>query len=408
LAPGQGSRAGCAFADAAASGVAFVLHVAAPGKRRITMPDISELLARLRGVHAPRPEVVSVYLSTRWLDEHQRDRVRVFLTRELRRARETGEASAKDLDWIELEGRTLVDQGKMPEAHGVALFACQALGLRELVPFRVPVAEMFVVAASPDLRPLVEMLDEHASAMVVFVDGESGRLITLHPTGAEEEVHLEADVPGHHRRGGWAQLSQSRYARHIETHRGQHFEAVAQAVIQAVDARGIQRIVLAGQEDRLAAFRKHLPDRLQPLVVGYVHAGRWESASTILARATARLDLQEHSDEGVGLDDLLTGAAKGGRAVVGPGTLEAARRGAIHRLYILAGLHRAGRACERCAALQETGASCWLCAGPTREVDLGAALTERVVATGGSVEAVVEHAGLAAAGGMAARLRYPL
>jgi peptide subunit release factor 1 (eRF1) len=372
------------------------------------MSDIVHALARLRRVYAPRAEVVSVYLTTRWLDEHQRDRVRVFLMRQLRQARAAGEAATEDLDWVEREGHALVDQAKMPDAQGVALFACRALGVREVIALRVPVTETFAVAARPDLGPLAGVLDEHTSAMVVFVDGESGRLIALHPTGAEQEVRLEGEVPGHHSRGGWAQLAQSRYARHIETHRGQHFEAVAQALTEAVDARGVRRILLAGQEDRLATFRTHLPDRLQPLVVGYVHAARWESSSAILARATARLDLQEHSDEVASVDEVLTEAAKGGRAVAGPGTLEAARRGAIHRLYILAGLRRAARECEKCAALQEVAASCWLCGGPTREIDLAAALTARVVGTGGSVEAVVNHAGLAAADGMAARLRYPL
>jgi hypothetical protein len=49
-----------------------------------------------------------------------------------------------------------------------------------------------------------------------------------------------------------------------------------------------------------------------------------------------------------------------------------------------------------------------LCAGPTREVELAAALVDRVQKTGGTVEMVLAHAGLTAAGGLAARLRYTL
>ncbi len=370
-------------------------------------PEIVARLGRLQRLPAARG-VVSVYLNTQWSDEHQRDRVRVFLTRELRRAREAGEAATDDLDWIEREGRELVAQAGPTEAHGVALFACQGLGLREVIRVRTPFEERFVAGERPDLGALAGLLDEHASAMVVFVDGECARLIPLHPIGADEEVRLEGDVPGHHRRGNWAQLAQSGYARHIETHRGQHFEAVARAVTHVVDAQGIRRILLAGHQDRLSAFRKHLPERLQPLVVGHVHAARWESTSAILARAAERLDLQEHSDEVADVDDILTEAAKGGRAVAGLDTLEAARRASIHRLYVLAGFHRQGRECERCGALLQAGESCQLCGGPTREIELGASLVDRVLTTGGSVETVVDHAGLAAAGGVAARLRYPL
>jgi peptide subunit release factor 1 (eRF1) len=370
--------------------------------------DIPALLARLEHLPATHPGMVSVYLNTRWSDEHQRDRTRVFLTRELRRAREAGAAELEDLDWIEREGDRLVQQTAVPEADGVALFACRALGLREAIPVRVPFHERFVVAERPDLGALAELLDEHASAMIVVVDGESARLLPLHPGGPGAEVALERDVPGRHKRGGWAQLAQSRYARHIETHRDQHYEAVAEAVTQIVDTQGIPRILLAGHEDQLTTFQRRLPERLQRLVVGQIPATRWEPTSAILRRAAERLDLQEHSDEVVEVDDVLTEAAKGGRAVAGPGTLEAARRGAIHRLYILADLRRPGRACERCGALQEAGAACWLCGGVTRDVELAAAVVERVQTTGGSVETIRTHAGLTAAGGFAARLRYPL
>lgn len=370
--------------------------------------ELAARLARLQSFPT-RPGVVTVYLNTRWSDEHQRDRTRVFLVREARLAREAGVAAPGDLDWIEREGRALVDQAEMTDAHGVALFACQALDLSEAIPVRVPFRERFVVNDHPDLGPLAELLDEHAAAMVAFVDGESARLIPLYATGAGEELRLERDdVPGHHSRGGWAQLAQSRYARHIEAHRDQHFEAVADALTQAVDAQAIRQILLAGHEDRLAAFRDHLPERLQRLVVGHVHATRWEPMAAILGRAAQRLDLKEHSDEVADVDDLLTEAAKGGRAVAGPGTLAAARRGAIHRLYVLAGLRRQGRACEQCGALQVSGETCALCGSAAREVDLAAALIDRVLTTGGSVETVVDHVGLAAVGGVAARLRYPL
>jgi peptide subunit release factor 1 (eRF1) len=370
--------------------------------------DVAARLARLQHLPATHPGVVSVYLNTRWSDEHQRDRTRVFLTAELRRAREAGAADLEDLDWIERTGDMLVQQSLGPAADGVALFACRALGLREMIPVRVPFQEQFVVAERPELATLAELLDEHASAMVVVVDGESARLLPLHPGGAGAEVVLERDVPGRHAHGGWAQLAQSRYARHIEAHRDRHYEAVADAVAQIVDAWSIGRVVLAGHEDQVAAFQRRLPDRVQSLVVGQIHATRWEPSSEILRRAAERLELQEHSNEMVEVDDVLTEAAKGGRAVAGPGTLEAARRGAIHRLFILADLHRPGRVCERCSALQEAGPTCWLCGAATRPVELGAAVVERVQTTGGSVETVRTHAGLAAAGGLAARLRYPL
>lgn len=370
--------------------------------------DIAARLARLERLPAADPGVVSVYLNTRWSDEHQRDRTRVFLNAELRRARAAGAAAPEDLEWIERQGEALIAQAMLPDRHGVALFACRALDLREVIPARVPFGERFVVAERADLGGLGEVLDEQPPALVVFVDGERARLVSVTAGGAGGEVTLAADVPGHHTRGGWAQLAQSRYARHIEVHRAQHLGAVADAVTEIVDTRAIQRIVLAGHEDRLGAFVEHLPPRVRRLVVGQVHATSWESTSAIVDRAAGMLAVRESSEEASELDDLLTEAAKGGRAVAGPGTLAAARRGAIHRLYILAGLRRPARQCDGCGALQEAGDACSLCGTATREVELAAALVGRVQATGGTVETVSAHAGLAAAGGLAARLRYPL
>jgi hypothetical protein len=93
--------------------------------------DPLQRLARLEPAPA---NVVSVYLNTEWVDEHQRERVRVFLKNRLREAREVGGADPADLDWIEEQGRALVDRVVFADANGVALFAGAATGLRELLP----------------------------------------------------------------------------------------------------------------------------------------------------------------------------------------------------------------------------------------------------------------------------------
>lgn len=193
------------------------------------MIDVNARLTALAKIRGARTPVVSVYLNTRWADEHQRERVRVFLKNEIRRARAAAGLDA-DLDWIQAQGESLITQARFPDAHGVALFACEGLGLREIIPLGVPFENAFVVADAPFLRPLAAALEEAPSTLIVFVDGESARLIPLSAEGAGEEVALQSDVPGHHRRGGWALLAQSRYQRHIPDHRGRHFEAVAEAL----------------------------------------------------------------------------------------------------------------------------------------------------------------------------------
>lgn len=373
------------------------------------MNDRLSELARMKKAASP---VVSVYLNTRWGDEHQRDRVRVFLKNELRRAREQAADPAvrEDLDWVESEGRALIEQVRFPEARGVALFACRAAGLREVLPLRAPFVDTFVVADTPHVRPLSEQVEHLPNTLVVFVDSERARLVPLHPDGAEDEVVLESEVPGRHSRGGWAQLAQSRYQRHILDHRGRHFEAVAETVRQLAADNGIERIVMAGEPRNVNAFRKHLPTAVDQRVVGAIAGAGHDATATLVARAAELLGHLQGSAETDVVDGVLTAAAKKRQAVAGVAdTLEAVNRGAVHRLFILKEFRSVGGACTACYGLQTTpGGPCPRCGQSTREVELGEAMAERVVSTGGEVRTVGIHAGLAGAGSVAAALRYPL
>src|SRR3989442_934731 len=203
--------------------------------------DLKARLSELaRWQPCPTP-VVSVYLDTEWTDEQQRERVRIFLKNALRDARERALAAPADLDWIERQGRAVIDREVLEAANGAALFACEAAGLREMVPVRMPFEPTFVVESTPFLRPLAGLPDDTPASLVVFVDGTTARLIPLNTTGPESEAVLEAQVEGRHSMGGWAALAQSRYQRHIEMHREQHFEATAAAVTSWSDRRGAPR-----------------------------------------------------------------------------------------------------------------------------------------------------------------------
>jgi peptide chain release factor subunit 1 len=366
-------------------------------------------LAKLKDSPAP---VVSAYLNTRWADEHQRDRTRVLLKRELRRAREG--ASAEDLtralDWVETQAERLISQAAHPDAHGVALFASPALGLREVIAIRMPFEDTFVVSNGPFLGPLAAILDETPPALVAFVNAESARLIPVSIAGAGEDVRLDSEVPGHHRRGGWAQLAQSRYQRYIEERRGRHFEAVVEALSRLVDEHGVERIVLARSADTVAAFRRALPARIDAQVAGSVPGSRHEPASQLVARAVDEIERVIAREAAAAADTVLTAAAKGGQAVAGlEEVLDALQRGAVERLYLLRGFTQRGRACPSCAALQPgDAATCRVCGHATEVVELGEALVARTIAAGGSVTTVDAHPGLARVGGVSARLRFAL
>src|SRR5206468_3354970 len=98
-----------------------------------------------------------------------------------------------------------------------------------------------------------EWVDEHQRERVrIFVknalaDAVSARLIALDASGVTDETVLQAEVPGRHESGGWADLAQSRYERHILEHREQHFAAVAAAIGAWTERYGAHHIVLAAE-----------------------------------------------------------------------------------------------------------------------------------------------------------------
>ena len=372
---------------------------------------LREQLADLARIGPAATPVVSVYLDTRWTDEHQRDRVRIFLKNELAAARHAprGAADAADLGWVEARAEALLSQALMPEARGAALFACAARGLREVITSRVPFENGFTVAAAPVLRPLAEVCEAAPATLVVFVDAQMARLATIGPTGAGEELTLETGSRGGPGRERWAQQAHSRYHHALLERRARHFEAVAGSVAALTAAGDIQRIVLAGDARNVAAFRKELPGPIAGHVVGAVAGSRHETMALIVARAAEHVAHAEGQRGAAGVDAALAAAAERGRAAAGvDATVEAVNRGAVRRLYLLKGWSGPGRACDECGGLSTHFTwTCPTCAGEAATVELGEAMARRVVAAGGTVETVEVHPPLAAAGGVAAELRYP-
>ena len=374
--------------------------------------DLKDRMTKLGRIGPAPTPVVTVYLNTRWADEHQRDRVRIFLKSELAEARRAPRprAAEADLDWVETQGEALLSQATMPEVSGVAFFACAALGLRETLSSRIPFENTFAVAETPLLRPLAELNGKAPATLVVFIDTESARLVPLTSAGAGEEVALQGDVPEHPSPGGWAQTAQARYRRHIEERRARHFEAVVESLVGLVEGHDLRRIVLAGEPRNVAAFRKALPPRIAGYIVGAVAGSRHEPAGLIVRRAAELLPHVEGQREAADVDGVLTAAAKRGKAAAGlDATLEAINRGAVHRLYLLKGFRASGRVCTTCGGLQRAFIwTCVACGSEATAVELGEAIADRVVAAGGTVETIDDHLALAATGGIAAALRYPL
>ena len=281
--------------------------------------DFRQRLRELARFEPSGSPVVSVYLNTEWVEEHQRERVRIFVKNALAEARGRRWADRDDLDWIERQSGTLIGRAVFEDANGAVLFACGSASLRELLPLRVPFDDTFVVDARPYVRPLAGIVDDTPPALVVLADGVSARLIALDASGVTDETVLQAEVPGRHESGGWADLAQSRYERHILEHREQHFAAVAAAIGAWTERYDAHHIVLAAEPRSAAALRKHLPEAVAARIAGVVAGARHESSPVIADRAAGVLARVAQQADERRVDEALADAAEGSTAVAGDG-----------------------------------------------------------------------------------------
>lgn len=373
--------------------------------------DIKQELVTLSETPASRTPALSVFLATHWVDEQQRDRVRAFVESELRRVAVVDPPPMdEDRRWIEARVAAITAQAELVGARGVALFACAPLGLRLVLPLRATFANAVVLGPRPSLRPLVEVLSAVAETLVVCVDLEHARLISIGQEGMRDEVALTGDVPGHHSRGGWAQLAQSRYQRHIEAHRDRHLDAVAAAARGLMHDLAIERVVLMGDAEIVGALRGALAADVMPRVVAALPGSRHEASAELVARALAAAQHSHAATIAARVENTLVDAEKNVRAAAGlTSTLEAIHRGAVHQLYLLRAFRQGGVECEQCGLLKvELAPACPYCGGPATQTELGEAVVRRVLTAKADVIDVPEHAGLAQHDGLAASLRYAL
>lgn len=378
---------------------------------RIHGMDIRLELVELSGTPASPTPVLSTFLDTQWVDEHQRGRARAVVESELRRAAAADPPPLReDLRWVEARTTAIIAQAEMVGARGVALFAGSPIGLRRALAVRVPFATAVILGSRPSLRPLVEVLPGVEETLVVSLDREHARLIPIGPEGIRDEIALAGEGQGHHSRGGWAQLAQSRYQRHIEAQRDRHLDAVAAAARGLVHDLAVARIVLMGAAEIVAALRGALDADALSRVVATLPSSGYETGADLAARALAAAEHSRTAETAARIETVLVDAEKRARATAGlPSTLDAVSRGAVHQLYLLRAFRQLGRECGQCGLLKaEAVPKCPLCGGLTIETELGEAAARRVLSAKGDVVDVPEHAGLARHGGLAASLRYAL
>ncbi|MBI4683773.1 MAG: hypothetical protein HY755_01060 [Nitrospirae bacterium] len=312
----------------------------------------------------------------------------------------------KDLDKIE----SFIIGSKKNFKKGLAIISSLEKSFWKEYHLAVPVKNRLVVEKTPNIEPLLDILDNYQRYAVLLVDKESARLFLLHLGEIEEygEIHTPG-IPGRHKRGGWFSLSGHRFERHIDYHVSLHLKDVMKRLESFLSEEKIERIVIGGSEDAVSKVKAMIPKTLGEKIIGTFHTEMLANTNEILEKLKPVIEGFEMKKHKETIAELLTRAMKRENAVVGiENVLSAIQEGKVMRLLFVKDFSDSGYACRNCRYLSKQKiSSCPYCKGDVEEVNYLVDLaSQRAVESGAVIEVVAKNKDLSDAGGIGAFLRF--
>jgi peptide chain release factor subunit 1 len=352
-------------------------------------PDQARLRAimrRLAEATCTDAPILSLYLDTR-PEAHGdrpgerselvvvRDRLNALAdTLELR----TPARASFDADRARIE--ELLDSKELNQTEGVAIFACDRIGLWEPVGAQAPFDTQVSAGPTAELFQLARLLDDQVSAVVAVVDTNTCRLFVTRRGALVERSGPDED-PAEHRRhetGGW---SQARFQRHVDMQDKRFAKEAAEAIDRLVEREKPAHVILAGDERAISFLDPELPERVRPLVEHVARIEMRASLEAVRDEIAPLLGALEEAEGMAAADRAVAGWRAGDLGVVGvDATMAALEIGQVDELIV-----------DESVEADE---------------ELRAELVRQATATGAHVEIVRDHPELANHDGVAATLRY--
>jgi intracellular sulfur oxidation DsrE/DsrF family protein len=299
------------------------------------------------------------------------------------------------------------------DARGIALVLDEADGFFWWKELRISVDNQIRWGLEPFLLPLALALDEYEPYAVCLAGPVTHRLFVA-CCGEIEEV-LEETFPSH--QASLIQtviIERSGPAHRIPREPAEELRRNLRHVVKDIDwivqARELERVILAGAPSITGQLHKLLPKRLASLVIDVLDVATSASPEEVLALTLPRVERFERATEVETVNQLMSTAARGYSAVVAlEPTLAALNRGRISKLVYSDGLRSSGVECTKCEALfSDTVDSCKVCGATlVSAVNVVERAIERALRQAAKIEAVKGQAlnVLNEAGGIGAFLK---
>lgn len=347
--------------------------------------ELNDLIRRLAEATSPDAPILSLYVDVRPEAHGERpgERSELTIVRDRLRAIEDSLEPHTPAHESFVRDRARIEEllgGDLNAMDGLAAFACDRIGLWEVIGAPEPFETRLAAGPTAELFELARLLDQSVSAVVAIVDTNTCRLFItrrgelIERPGRDEssEEHERTDV------GGW---SQARFQRHIDMQDKRFAKEAADAIDHLVRVERPAHVILAGDERALSVLEPELSEPVRSLLKATTHirmrAGEREIHEEVAPLLSA---LEEAASQAVA-ERAIAGHRAGDLGVVGiDATMAALEAGQVDELVI-----------DEAAGMDD---------------ELREALVRQASLTHARVEVVRDHAPLRRHEGVGATLRY--
>ena len=317
----------------------------------VLRPDaVRDAVGRLATAQPGAYRVVSCYLKLEPRDKARgkylikmKNRVKVTLEALTREPleRPVREQVAADLSRVL---RYLEEPGRLPPARGIALFACEPLGLFEVFALPQVHRSRLGVTETPLIRELVALEDEVGTIAVAVCDRMGARMFevtafqvaelpSLPALGAPRAGRFHGErqaVRGGVLAGGFGEHN---YNNRIREEKQRHYARVADQLLHLAQRQPLAGIVLAGVGVDAGAVVPHLHTSLHDLLLGVVRLNpKKVSLAEVREAALALREERERAWERSHADAVKENAPVGWAVIGIEPTLKALGRGQVRIL----------------------------------------------------------------------------
>ncbi len=386
------------------------------GAGRQAAPAVAERLARLTSVASGPHRVVSCYLKLEPRDR-SRGKYLIKIKNRMRAAaqalprlgleRSVQDEVARDLERVHDYLRTPTN---LPSTQGLAVFACEAIGLFEALPLPVVYRSRLGVDTRPLVRELASVEEEFGRLLTVVLDRTSARFFEVTAYETRELSGLRADsTRGKRFRGdrsgpGWGEHT---YNNRIRTEKQRHYEAVARELFTIDRRQPAHGLIVAGTGADAGALEPFLHTYLVERLLGTARLNPKEATPASVHAATLAVrEAWERASERAQVSEMQESLGSGWSVNGLDPTLRALSRGQVRTLLVHADAAEPGFRCGTSGRLARTEQECRDEGEPVPVLDVVDDAIEEALRQGVDVNVVYDSEAREAVDGLAGLLRF--